>query len=286
MNTIRSAHHEIIQYYDSCEWDYRVIWNTDRSLALHYGFWTDGVRSLLEAQRNQNEWLANLAAIDATDRVLDAGCGIGGSSLHLALTRGCKVTGISLSHRQIERARKLAARENAVSTEFQVRDFTNTGFPSRSFSVIWAIESVCHAADKSAFLNEAFRLLKKGGRLIIADGFSTQPLKSMRSSDENMMRGWLEPWAVDTLATADEFSGAMQRIGFERVVNRDVTDLIRPSARRLNTRAQLATVPANLMYWMGLRTDIQHGNYLAGKFQWKALNRNLWHYCVFTARRP
>ncbi|MCB1316297.1 MAG: hypothetical protein KDK27_10110, partial [Leptospiraceae bacterium] len=71
-----------------------------------------------------------------------------------------------------------------------------------------------------------------------------------------------------------------------RVVNRDVTDLIRPSARRLNARAQLATVPANLMYWMGLRTDIQHGNYLAGKLQWKALNRNLWHYCVFTARRP
>ncbi|HBS05552.1 MAG TPA: SAM-dependent methyltransferase [Leptospiraceae bacterium] len=280
-----NAHQEIISYYDTCEWDYQIVWNTQQSFALHYGFWTEGVRSLRQAQQYQNQWMCEAAGISKEDHVLDAGCGIGGSSVYLALSTGCRATGISLSQRQIDRAREIAEENGASNADFQVRDFCASGFADSTFNVVWAIESVCHAGDKSAFLREAFRLLKPGGRLIIADGFSL-PAEDLDSYERKLMRGWLEPWAVDSLATFEEFEQSMSSVGFEQISARDVTDLILPSARILNSRARLATWPANLMYWMGLRNSIQHGNYLAGKFQWKALKRNLWRYGVFTARKP
>ena len=285
MATASNSHRDIISYYDTCEWDYRIIWHTHRTLALHYGFWTPGVRSLAQAQINQNEWMAELAGIGSSDKVLDAGCGIGGSSMYLAGHRGSQCTGISLSRRQVEQARALAAAQNLNLLDFQVRDFSDTGFASGSFSVVWGIESVCHAADKVAFLREAYRLLEDGGRLIIADGFSQQPVHDMNHEQERLMRGWLEPWAVESLSTTEEFCHAMQGIGFKDIHSREVTDLVLPSARILHNRAWMATVPAHLMYWLGLRNKIQHANFKAGKFQWRSLEQNLWHYSVVTARK-
>ena len=283
-----NTHQEIISYYDACEWDYQVVWHTHRSFALHYGFWTDGVRTLSQAQERQNQWMAEAIEISSEDHVLDAGCGIGGSSIYLSSSKGCRTTGISLSRRQIDRAREIAGKivTNKVPIEFQVRDFISTGFPDQSFSVVWAIESVCHAPDKEAFLREAFRLLVPGGRLIVADGFSLTSSEKMSFAEQKLMRGWLEPWAVESLSTFDDFSESMEKSGFQNVCATDVTNLVMPSARILNYRARLATIPANLMYWMGLRNQIQHGNYLAGKYQWKSLQKKLWHYGVFQARKP
>ena len=284
MQSIRS-HEEIVSYYDTCEWDYQFVWHTSRSLALHYGFWTQGIRSLIQAQENQNRWMAQAIDINGKDRVLDAGCGVGGSSIYLAQTYGCECTGISLSQRQVNRATE-SARRKKIPANFQVQDFNRTSFRSESFSVVWAIESICHTANKEAFLTEAYRLLAPGGRLIVADGFSTTPMESLESEQKDLMRGWLEPWAVDSLATTEEFVEFAARAGFENIQSQDVTNLVIPSARKLNSRAIMATIPAHLMYWIGLRNEIQHGNYTAGKYQWRALQRKLWQYGVFMARKP
>ena len=76
--------HAVVRYYERCETDYRWLWDLDRSLAMHVGIWDAHTRTLREALARQNEILAEHAAIGAGDRVLDAGCGVGGSAIFLA----------------------------------------------------------------------------------------------------------------------------------------------------------------------------------------------------------
>ncbi len=107
--------------------------------------------------------------------MLDAGCGLGGSAIWLAQQFGAEVVGVNLVASQVYRARRSAYRHGVSDrVRFERRDFTRTGFPEGNFDVVWAIESICHTSDKPAFLVEARRLLKPGGRLVVADLFRTQ----------------------------------------------------------------------------------------------------------------
>src|SRR3989344_597198 len=162
----------VAKYYDQTLPYYRRFWHRNgESNALHYGFWDQETRNVGEALLNENKFLANFADIKVGEQVLDAGCGVGGSSIWLARQRLAKVIGITLSEKQIKEARKLAKRAGVdTEAQFQLKDFLKTGFEDNSFDVVWAIESVCHAENKIDFLREAYRILKSGGRLIIADG--------------------------------------------------------------------------------------------------------------------
>jgi cyclopropane fatty-acyl-phospholipid synthase-like methyltransferase len=77
-------HRDIIDYYHSTENAYKDSWDLDNSMAIHYGYWDEKVKSFQQSLLRMNEVMMGVAAIKSTDRVLDAGCGIGGSSIFLA----------------------------------------------------------------------------------------------------------------------------------------------------------------------------------------------------------
>ena len=93
-------HDRIVQYYQYTENAYKDSWDLNNSLAIHYGYWDEGVKSFPESLLRMNEIMMQTAVIQSTDLVLDAGCGVGGSSIYLASKLGCTVTGITLSQRQ------------------------------------------------------------------------------------------------------------------------------------------------------------------------------------------
>src|SRR5687768_2284802 len=95
-------HQKIIQYYKESENAYKDSWDLNKSLAIHYGYWDEKVNSFPQSLIRMSEVMMETAGIKPTDKVLDAGCGIGGSSIFLATTIGCSVTGITLSERQVE----------------------------------------------------------------------------------------------------------------------------------------------------------------------------------------
>ncbi len=279
---------DIVRYYDSCSVDYALIWNLHRDRALHYGFWENDVRNMSAALARQNDWLAARARIGSDDRVLDAGCGVGGSAIHLARRYGCSSVGISLSRKQIRSARRHAVAAGLRDrVRFAVRDFANTGFPDGSFSVVWAIESACHAPDKQAFVREAWRLLSPGGRLIVADGFCSRPHSDYSEAELELMRSWLHPWAVADLSAPQAFRSYMVRAGFasHSIEAIDVTHLIRPSARLLHRRSVWTWLPAKMLHLARMRTTTQHANHRAARKQWEALERNLWCYQVFVGEK-
>lgn len=265
---------DIIDYYDQCENDYRCFWNLDHSFAMHAGYWDQNTRTLKEALTKENEVLAELASVTSQDHILDAGCGVGGSSIFLAQKYGCKVTGISLSSKQIEAAKKNANKKNIPKIPvFLVDDFTATSFPDESFDVVWGIESVCHANEKSKFLEEAYRLLKPHGRLVIADAFA-----SKKNEDSTEMKTWLSGWKVSSLDTSSDFLEKMKRTGFERISYKNITNHVLPSSKRLF----YISFPAYAYTWigekLGFRTSLQSHNILSARYQYIALKKGLWEY--------
>ena len=276
---------QISRYYDVSRSQYEWAWQLKKSRSLHYGYWDASTKNLHEALMNINAKLAGLAVIKATDKVLDAGCGIGGSSLWMGKNIGCTVMGISLNANQVATANGLAQKEGLAGyVHFEKRDFTSTGFPDACFDVVWAIESVCHAADKNDFIKEAWRVLKPGGRLIMADFFQ-QP--GLTGTDERMMRDWAHGWACDHFIGISKFESLLKAAGFKDLQLHDSTDAIRTSARRIYL-AYFPGVLTGFLYNLFYPKVTEYGmkNIVTAKLQYKTLQKKLWQYYIVLAGKP
>ena len=78
------SNQEVESYYDQTEIHYRQFWKLDKIMSLHYGLWDNTTKNLSQAMLNTNKQLMLRADIQKEHRVLDAGCGVGGSSIYLA----------------------------------------------------------------------------------------------------------------------------------------------------------------------------------------------------------
>lgn len=275
----------IIQYYDHCEQDYRLFWDLDHSHAMHAGYWDAQTSTLRQALRRENEILAEKVGIKFSDHVLDAGCGVGGSAIFLAQQYSCQVKGITLSAKQVETARRkaAAAKVNPLPV-FEVMDYARTRFEDHTFDVVWGVESVCHAPDKKLFLEEAARVMKPGGRLIVADGFAMR--KAYTGRDAIQMSRWLRGWGVDSLETVDSFYSHLIQAGFTNISYENITTHVIPSSRRLYWYSWPAVSLSKCLELVGLRTSHQTENLVGARYQYITLKRNLWQYGIFKAERP
>lgn len=272
----------INEYYNQAKFDYEWVWRIHKNFSIHYGFYDRTHRTHNKALINFNRILADMAAIGSQDHVLDAGCGVGGSSVWIAKNRGAKVTGININENQLSEARELAKRNDVLdSVRFIQKNFMDTGFPDNSFDVVWGLESICYAEDKKAFLNEARRILKDHGRIIIADGF--QKKKDLSEVEQKTLDKWLKGWAVPNLAEIQSFKGNLEELGFRNIIFRDVTGNIVPSSKRMYW-ATIAIYPlAKMMQFLELRTEIQMKNMMGAYYQLIALKQDLWAYVIFYA---
>ena len=108
--------------------------------------------------------LADYLKVAAGQKVLDAGCGVGGPAREIAQYTQAHVTGVTLNRYQVERGRshtKLHNLEHLV-THMQA-DFTKLPFEDASFDAAYAIEATCHSPELSMVYGEIYRILKPGG---------------------------------------------------------------------------------------------------------------------------
>jgi tocopherol O-methyltransferase len=278
---LSSYHKNIVEYYNSTEHSYKDAWDLDRSLSIHYGYWDEKVKSFPESLLRMNQVMIEAANIKSTDTVLDAGCGVGGSSIYMATHAGCNVTGISLSERQVAKAKELAIKNKvADKVAFKLMDYCRTSLPDASFDVIWGCESICYADDKELFIKEAYRLLKPGGRLVVADGFVTE----FANNDNPIIRQWIDGWQVNYLESPKRFEKFMQSTGFSDIQYRDISTYTAHSSKRLYRFYFLANL---YLLWKTISfsnraTEMQKRNISACKYQYQGLKKGLWQYGLIT----
>lgn len=219
---------KVADYYRTTTEESYLLW-AGEALALHLGLSDDDApiaeRGALDAALlAMNAWLADRAGVAPGARVLDAGCGVGGSSIWLARERGADVTGVTLDAGQVALARRFAAERGVARTRFEARDFAATGFDASSFDVVWNLESLCHAPDPAAYLAHVARILRPGGRFACVDFFRSD--RGRHLDVDAMCEGWVLP----NLQTLDEVAAMLRGGDFDAVETEVLTARVMPSA--------------------------------------------------------
>jgi len=273
---------EIGDYYNTTQIHYEQWWNLKEGLALHYGIWEKHTKNFTESLLNTNQVLMDICNIGNQDRVLDAGCGVGGSAFYMHQKVGAEVVGVTLSENQVKYATDLSkSKKINDKVSFFLMDYTKTTFETESFDVIWACESVSSARDKVEFITEAFRLLKKGGKLILSDCFLTT---NPPNDPNNWIKKWGLTWGVSNLVTLKFFETNLKNTGFSIVNSFDYTEKIRKTAVRMYYSSILGYLPSEIynLFNPNVSRFAKH-HYRSGYYQYRALQEKLWDYNIVFA---
>ncbi len=195
-------------------------WTQDKLLErlwgehIHLGFYPSGNKNI-DFRKAKVQFVHELVKWSGIDklpkgsRILDVGCGIGGSSRILAKYYGFNVTGITISSAQVKRARELTP--SGLNCNFQVMDALEMQFADGSFDGIWSVEAGAHMHNKSKFADEMLRTLRPGGYLALADWNSRDLRKYPPSVFENLvLKQLLEQWVHPNFISINEFSNVLK----------------------------------------------------------------------------
>lgn len=180
-----------------------------------------------------NDAIAERAGLAPGMEVADFCAGLGGPARYLAHKFGVRVTGVELNARRVEgagRLNRIVGLEGAV--EVIEGDVTASGLPSARFDAVVSQEAFLHVPDKAAVLDEAYRVLKPGGRLVFTDWTNHRALSS---DDADVL--W-QGLAAQTLRSPAEYEALLEDAGF---TVEDVEDLSAEWAEILEQRFAMYT---------------------------------------------
>lgn len=222
----------VAAHYDELDDFYRELWGT----SLHHGYWITGNESPEEAVANLTRLVAEKAGLRAGDQVCDLGCGYGAAGALWQREFGVAVTGITISAKQFRYGR------SAVAPRAPVRlihgDALRSELPAAAFDVVTAIESSEHMPDKKKFFAEAYRLLRPGGRCVVAAWLTRERPNAWES------RFLLDPICregrLPSMGSAAEYLGLLAAAGFRDARSWDLTRRVKKTwsvcARRVVAR--------------------------------------------------
>jgi ubiquinone/menaquinone biosynthesis C-methylase UbiE len=119
--------------------------------------------------------LAEIIDPQPGDEVLDVGCGVGIGAVFLAKQFGCRVLGVDITPRMIERARERAERHGVADlVEFRIADMHDLPFDNGRFSGAIAESVLTFSADKMHVVNELIRVVKPGGMIAFTEAIWVQ----------------------------------------------------------------------------------------------------------------
>ncbi len=216
---------DVIRYYERFWSKSELWWDTDKTLAIHLGYYDKGISSHTDAVLHMNDVSWDLLRLDTQTpvQILDAGCGVGGTSIYLAKKHPqVSFTGITIVPTHTTMAERFAEKRHVTrNTRFLLQNYCQTSFPDNTFDGIIALESINYARSNEDLLQELYRILKLGGRLAVIDGFRTD--KPIPSRLKKIYKIWLDGRALVDLESIHDFETCMRQQGFRDVMVHDIS---------------------------------------------------------------
>jgi tocopherol O-methyltransferase len=186
---------------------------------IHDGYYITGKEGKAEAQENLTRLMAEKAGIKRGQRVLDVGCGLGGSSIWLAKELGAVTTGVTLSQVQVDLASRRSGEEAAGST-FLLLDAEKMHF-SEPFDVIWVLGALTHFEDQEQFVRKAPLLLNRKGKMAIFDWMIDERVEDLQSDPQ--LRLILKGMLLPALFSMSAYLRWLRESGFRVICAEDIT---------------------------------------------------------------
>jgi tocopherol O-methyltransferase len=187
---------------------------------IHDGYYVSGKETKQEAQENLTKLLVEKARIQKGAKILDVGCGIGGSSIWMAENLKATTVGITISPIQLEIARKLA-QDRGVNSTFLLMEAEEMYFED-NFDVIWVLAAATHFRDQQKFFKLATGFLKNRGKFVIFDWMLDEHVKD--TLGDRYIKPVSEKMLLSSLYSLNSYLAWFISNGYRIIFSEDVTD--------------------------------------------------------------
>jgi cyclopropane fatty-acyl-phospholipid synthase-like methyltransferase len=249
---------EVRRYYDN---------NTRLFLSLGQGsegtirraVWGPGVASRQQAMRYVDSLIVErLRGLDSGTglplRVADLGCGVCASLCFIAQQLPVAGTGVTISPAQVELARQ---RITALGLGSQLRcvqgDFCNLPAGLGPIDLAFGIESFIHAPDGAAFFQQAGKLIRPGGLLMVCDDLLAPAAARQDPAAERWVQRFRDGWKGFNVIAEQDAHQLAREAGFEPVETIDLTpylEIRRPRDYAMGALMRcLGWLPVSGSYW-------------------------------------
>jgi ubiquinone/menaquinone biosynthesis C-methylase UbiE len=198
----------------------------------------------------------DLLKVEANQRVLDVACGRGKSSFLLAMQHPtATIVGMDKLTTHVEIAKLQYG--NTRNLEYQAGDAEALPFPDQSFARVHCLEAAFHF-DRQRFLQEVYRVLKPGGRVVIVD-FMWKDANSRRLLDTPDGKIVQDIWQFVDLWTVAEYLEAADQLGLRKTELIDWSEPVTGmSYKRMQSLVKASLNPAQLKKFCQLHPPLRH----------------------------
>jgi cyclopropane fatty-acyl-phospholipid synthase-like methyltransferase len=214
---------------------------------VHWGYWDDPatadgtVEDFAAASEKLCHRVTDAASIASGQRLLDVGCGFGGTLASLnERFENLDLTGVNIDPRQLDRARQMIILRAGNKLRLLQADACALPFPGETFDAITAVECIFHFPSRKAFFTHVARLLKPGCRLALSDFVPDSAridlLRSLGAGSDEATR--TAYGHLDVCCTMEEYETLGNTVGLRLVHDHDCTPNVLPTYPFLRTSFQ------------------------------------------------
>lgn len=259
----KSKHNKNVASYFERSWKLSEKWcYAGETLCIHYAYYDKNTKNFKDAVYKMNDLIGELLKLEEnkSEKILDAGCGVGGTSIYLGEKYpNVQFTGITISQGQVEMGKEFIKDRNITNVKIMKEDYNKTKFPSNYFNSVFAIESTGYSENIEDFINEMQRVLKPGGKLVVLDGFRTEVQMNpfLQKIYEKFLFG--RGYQKLDLPRLKTYLTLLEKKGFKEIYHKDISK----NVARSQIRGIIIAIPFFLSYL--IKRTLTFGKYNSKK---------------------